>query len=260
MNILVCIKQTPAVMKIALDPETNKMIREGVPNITNPADRNALELALTLRGDGGSVTAISMGPESAEEVLREAIAQGADKALLISDAAFAGADTYATAVTLAAAANKLGSFDLVICGDYSVDGGTGQVAAKLSQLLNMSLATRVKEAALNGETLSLTRVHELGEIKMEAALPAVLSVAKDSNKPRTPGVKSKMAAKKAVIERLGAADLGLSPDEVGQNGSKTVIERSFEPPFKAKGVMIEESSGAEGAKKLMSLLVEAGLV
>ena len=262
MEILVCIKQVPAVMKIKLDPETNKMIRDGVPNVLNPVDKNAIEAAVALKeAVGGSVTLLTMGPPAAEEVLKEGIVQGADKGALVGDMKFAGSDTLATAKTLAAAAGALGKFDVVFCGDFSVDGSTGQIGAKLSERLGMSLVSHAaKVTAMDGK-LKVKREHELGFEEVEAALPAIITVTKDINVPRTPSIKDKMAAKKAVITKLTYADLsGLADSDVGSAGSPTVVSRTFAPPMKEKGVIIDKGNGKDGMLELMDKLVAAKLV
>jgi len=262
MEILVCIKQVPAVMKIKLDPETNKMIRDGVPNVLNPVDKNAIEAAVALKeAVGGSVTLLTMGPPAAEEVLREGIVQGADKAALVGDMKFAGSDTLATAKTLAAAANVLGRFDAVFCGDFSADGSTGQIGAKLSERMGMALVSHVaKVEALDGK-LKVQREHELGFEEIEASLPVVVSVTKNINVPRSPSIKDKMAAKKAVITKLAFADLsGISEGDVGSAGSPTVVSRTFAPPKKEKGIIIDAGNGKDGMLALMDKLIAAKLV
>ncbi len=261
MEILVCIKRVPAVMKIQLDPETNRLIRDGVPNILNPVDKNAIEAAVQLKeAAGGNVTVISMGLPETEENLREALAQGADKSYLISDKAFAGADSLATAKSLAAAANHLGKFDVVLCGDFSLDGSTGQVGPKLSEYLGLSLVSQVTKIELSGDKLLVDREHELGHEQIEAALPALITVAKEINVPRTPNLKSKVASKKAEIPVLTLSDIAQSEDAAGAKGSKTIVSKTFEPPFKEKGVMITEANAAEGAKVLMEKLIAAKFI
>src|SRR3989304_295947 len=138
MNIIVCLKQVPGITEVKIDPQTNTLVRQGIKNIVNPFDSYALEEGVRLKERyGGRVTAISMGPPQAEEVLREAISTGADEAILLSDRVFAGADTLATAYTLASAINKIQKYDLVICGRQTIDGDTAQVSPELSEMLEL---------------------------------------------------------------------------------------------------------------------------
>ena len=141
MNILVCVKQVPDSKNVKIDPETNTLVREGVESIINPFDLYAVEAALSLKDEyGGKVTAVTMGPPQAEAVLREAVSYGVDEVALLSDRAFAGADTWATTSTLAQAAQKLGPFDLIICGKQAIDGDTAQVGPGLAERLLLRLA------------------------------------------------------------------------------------------------------------------------
>ena len=146
MNIVVCLKQVPGTTKVRIDPQTNTLIRQGIKNIVNPFDTYALEEGVRIKERcGGKVTAISMGPPQAEEVLREAISAGADEAILLSDNAFAGADTLATAYTLARAIDKLGQYDIIICGRQTIDGDTGQVGPELAEMLEIPFIAYVSK-------------------------------------------------------------------------------------------------------------------
>ncbi len=146
MKIIVCVKQVPDAKDVRLDPKTNTLAREGVESIMNPYDRHALEEAVAIKEKlGGTVMVITMGPPQAEAVLREAIACGADDGVLISDRAFAGADTWATSYTLAKAVEMLGSFDLVLCGKQAIDGDTAQVGPGLACRLRVPFATCIQK-------------------------------------------------------------------------------------------------------------------
>jgi len=231
MNIIVCIKQVPDTKDVRLDPKTNTMAREGVASIMNPYDRHALEAAVQLKEAGeGTVTAISMGPPQAEAVLREAIACGCDKGTLVSDRAFAGADTWATTYTLAKAIKKLGGYDLIVCGKQAIDGDTAQVGPGLAHRLRIPYVTCVRKIVTceNG-TLRLERMMDDGFDEVEVDLPALITVVKEINEPRVPSLKGKMKAKKIEIPIYTATDIGADPECIGLPGSPTQVQRVFSP-------------------------------
>jgi len=231
MNIIVCIKQVPDTKDVRLDPKTNTMAREGVASIMNPFDRHALEAAVQLKEScGATVTAISMGPPQAEAVLREAIACGSDGGTLVSDRAFAGADTWATTYTLGKAVEKLGGFDLIICGKQAIDGDTAQVGPGLAHRLHIPYVTCVRKiVAFENGTLRLERMMDDGFDEVELDLPALITVVKEINEPRVPSLKGKMKAKKMEIPVYTAADIGADPECVGLPGSPTQVQRVFSP-------------------------------
>ncbi|PIE57872.1 MAG: electron transfer flavoprotein subunit beta [Desulfobulbus propionicus] len=231
MNIVVCIKQVPDAKDVRLDPETNTLARDGVESIMNPYDRHALEEAVTLREQhGGKVTVLTMGPPQAEDMLREAIACGADEAFLVSDRAFAGADTWATSYTLAKAIETLGSVDLTICGKQAIDGDTAQVGPGIACRLNVPFVTCVqKTRASSQDALVVERMMDDGFDVLKVPLPALLTVVKDINEPRVASLKGKMKAKKAVIKTLSAEDIGAAADHIGLRGSPTQVVKVFSP-------------------------------
>lgn len=232
MKVIVCIKQVPDAKDVRLDPKTNTLAREGVQSIMNPYDRYALEAAVQLKeASGGTVTAISMGPPQAEAVLREAISCGADDAVLVSDRAFAGADTWATTYTLSMAIRKIGSFDLIVCGKQAIDGDTAQVGPGLAQRLGIPFVTCIRKVvAADGQQLRLERLMDDGYDEVEVELPALLTVVKEINEPRVPSLKGKMLAKKKAVPVFSAADIGAEPDCIGLAGSTTEVLQVFAPP------------------------------
>ncbi len=234
MNIVVCIKQVPDAKDVRLDPVTNTLAREGVQSIMNPYDQYALEEAVRLtEKHGGEVTAISMGPPQAEEVLRQAISCGAGRGVLISDRAFAGADTWATAYTLEKAVRTLGAFDLILCGKQAIDGDTAQVGPGLAMRLDIPcIACVQKVRQVVGREIVVERMMDDGYDVIETELPALLTVVKDINEPRVPSLKGKMKAKKAEIRRLTAADIGADPACIGLPGSPTQVMKVFPPPVR----------------------------
>jgi len=231
MKIVVCVKQVPDAKDVRLDPETNTLAREGVDSIINPYDQHALEEAVRLKEQlGGEVTAITMGPPQAEEILRLAISCGADHAVLVSDRAFAGADTWATSYTLAQAVNCLGDFDLFLCGKQAIDGDTAQVGPGLAMRLDIPYLTCIQKVrSADDERLVVERMMDDGYDVVEVGYPALLTVVKDINEPRVPSLKGKMKAKKAVIKVLSAEDINADPGSIGLPGSPTQVVRVFPP-------------------------------
>lgn len=231
MKIVVCVKQVPDAKDVRLDPATNTLAREGVQSIMNPYDRHALEEGVRLASEhGGTVTVLSMGPPQAGETLREAVSCGADDAVLVSDRAFAGADTWATTHTLAQAIKTLGGADLVLCGKQAIDGDTAQVGPGLAERLGFPYATCVKKVlACDGKLIRLQRMMDDGYDTLEVELPALLTVVKEINEPRLPSLKGKMKAKKLEITTLSAADIDADPGQIGLNGSPTQVVRVFSP-------------------------------
>jgi electron transfer flavoprotein beta subunit len=231
MNIVVCIKQVPDAKDVRLDPETNTLAREGVESIMNPYDRHALEEAVTLKEQhGGTVTVISMGPPQAEDVLREAIACGADQALLVSDRAFAGADTWATSYTLAKAIETLGNVDLTLCGKQAIDGDTAQVGPGIACRLGLPFITCVqKTRQSSSESITVERMMDDGFDVVQVPFPALLTVVKDINEPRVASLKGKMKAKKVKIPTLSADDIKAEPQNLGLAGSPTQVVCVFSP-------------------------------
>ncbi|MDY0389831.1 electron transfer flavoprotein subunit beta/FixA family protein [Desulfobulbus oligotrophicus] len=231
MKILVCVKQVPDAKDVRLDPKTNTLAREGVESIMNPYDRHALEEAVVIKEQqGGSVTVITMGPPQAEAVLREAVACGADEAVLVSDRAFAGADTWATSYTLAKAVEFLGGFDLILCGKQAIDGDTAQVGPGLARRLRLPYAACVqKKRKITDDTIEVERMMDDGFDVVRLPLPALITVVKDINEPRVASLKGKMRAKKVEIQQFSAAHIGADPQCIGLAGSPTKVVRVFSP-------------------------------
>ncbi len=241
MNIIVCIKQVPDAKDVRLDPKTNTMAREGVESIMNPFDRHALEEAVRLKEQhGGTVTVISMGPPQAEAVLRDAVSCGADEGVLVSDRAFAGADTWATTYTLGKAIEKLGDFDLILCGKQAIDGDTAQVGPGLARRLDIPYVSYVKKVSgYDNGVMQVERLMDDGYDELAIPLPGLLTVVKEINVPRVPSLKGKMKAKKLVIQALSAEDIGAEPQSIGLPGSTTQVVKVFAPQFKGERAMLE---------------------
>ena len=263
MNIIVCIKQVPDTVDVRIDPETNTLVRAGVACIINPFDMYAIEEGLRLKDKfGGKVTVITMGPPQADEALREAISLGADEAILVSDRAFAGSDTWATSYTLAHAMHKIADYDLIICGKQAIDGDTAQVGPGISAHLEIPQITYVKkieELSLHSakgiahSVIRAERMTEEGFEIIESPLPCLITVVKEINEPRLPSLKGKMRAKKAEIKKWEAKDLDVDPALIGLNGSPTKVVKIFTPPPR-KGGQILRGEAKEVASKLVELL------
>lgn len=242
MNIVVCIKQVPDTAEVRINPETNTLIREGVPSIINPYDMHGLEAGLRIKESvGGKVTVITMGPPQAETALREAISMGADDALLITDRAFAGSDTLATSYTLSRAINKLGA-DIILCGKQAIDGDTAQVGPEIAEFLNIPHVSYVKKIEeIRPDYIRVHRLMEEGYDIVESTLPVLLTVVKELNEPRLPSLKGKMAAKKAEIRKWTASDIEADPERLGLKGSPTMVKNIFAPEIKKDRKMFEGS-------------------
>jgi electron transfer flavoprotein beta subunit len=241
MDIIVCIKQVPESTEARINPENNTLIREGVKSIINPFDMYAIEEAIRLKERlGGKVTVISMGPPQAESSLREAVSMGADAAILVSDRAYAGSDTWATSYTLASAISKINSFDLVICGKQASDGDTAQVGPGISAHLNIPQITYVKRIEeIKDNIIRAERMMEEGFEIIESPLPALITVVKEINEPRLPSLKGMMRAKKAKITILTQKELNLDPQRIGLCGSPTQVIKIFTPPARSAGQRLE---------------------
>jgi len=241
MNIIVCIKQVPDTTEIKIDRETNTLIREGVESIINPFDLYAIEEALRLReAHGGKVTALSMGPPQVESALREAVSIGIDEIILLTDRKFAGADTWATSLTLSEAIRKIGDYDLVLFGQQAIDGDTAQVGPGVATHLGLPQTCFVKKVeATDAGKITVQRLLEDGYDRVEMPLPAVLSVVKEINTPRLPSLRGKRNAKKAELKFWNAEDLNLDENLIGLNGSPTQVVKIFSPDLAKDGEKYE---------------------
>jgi electron transfer flavoprotein beta subunit len=251
LNIIVCVKQVPATTEVKINKETNTIIREGVESIINPFDEYAIEEGLRIKDKlGGKVTVISMGIPSVADLLRETISLGVDEAFLLSDKAFAGADTWATSYALSMGIKKLGSFDLIICGKQATDGDTAQVGPSLAEKLNIPHTTYVRKIEdINEGYIRCQRMTEDGYEVIEMPLPSLITVVKEINEPRLPSIKGKLRAKKAEIKVLTADDINADKDLCGLKGSPTQVVKTFVPVHAVESEMIE-GNAQEQAKKL----------
>ncbi len=231
MKILLPIKQVPDVRNVRMDETTGTVIREGVEAIVNPLDLYSIELAIMLKETyGGKITAITMGPSKADIALREAVAMGVDEAVLISDKAFAGSDTWATSHILAEAIKQVGEFDLIICGERAVDGDTGQVGPGIGAFLNLPVATYVSGVEkIEGGKIYLSRALEGGYEQLAVEMPAVLTVIKEVAEPRLPNLSGKKRSRMVEVLRLGQEQLKLDEGNIGLKGSPTKVVKIAKP-------------------------------
>ncbi len=241
MHFAVCIKQVPDTTDVRIDPKTNTLMREGVASIINPFDVYAIEESIRLKEKyGGTVTVLTMGPPQAEAALREALAMGADNAVLISDRAFAGSDTWATSYTLAMALRKLEDVTLVLCGKQASDGDTAQVGPGIATHLDWPQITYVRKIEnVESDKITAERLLENGYEVVESELPCLLTVVKEINEPRLPSLKGKMRAKKAEIAAWNAAAIEAEPAKLGLDGSPTKVVKIFTPEPRSGGQMLE---------------------
>jgi len=263
LRIVVSIKQVPDPEhfdKISLDPHTGSITRTGVPLVTNPLDRHALEEALIIKEQhGGLISAITMGPPQAREVIEDALAMGVDKGAILCDQLFAGADTFATARILSSGIRSLGDYDLILCGNDTVDGATGQVPAQLAEFLGVPHVTHVRKIdVLDEKSAVVERSIEGGYLKIEVRFPAVISVLKNINRYRLPTVMGivEAAGKEVIIlDASTCKEYGISNDEMGMEGSPTRVAEVFESTVKRK-VYIIEGEPEDVARKLVRNLCE----
>lgn len=257
MNIVVCVKQVPGTTEVKYNKETNTIIREGIESIINPFDTHAIEEALKIRDNcGGKVTILSMGIPSVATLLKETIALGADEAILLSDKAFAGSDTLATAYALSMGIRKIGECDLVICGKQATDGDTAQVGPSLAEKLGVPHTTYVRKIEeISKDYIRCQRLTEDGYEVIEMPLPALISVVKEINVPRLPSIKGMMRAKKATIPLWTADDIGANKDLCGLKGSPTQVVSTFIPTHDDVKSETIEGTPEEQAKVLADKLM-----
>ena len=261
LNIVVCIKPVPDPRRwddITLDPVRKTLRREGIPMILNPNDRHALEEALRIKeSHGGKVTVISMAPGFAVDILRETLAMGADDAVMLSDRLFAGADTLASAFVFAAVIRKLGRYDLVLCGNQSLDGSTAQVGPEIAEILGISHLTSVRNVVLSGLEVHAQCELEQEVVTLKVPLPLLIAVASKANTPRHISLARILQAAEAKIETWGADDLDVDKGLVGLEGSPTQVTSVFMPETKRRREMIR-GDAEKSARLLLQRLYELG--
>lgn len=263
MNIAVCLKPVPDPRhygKLTINPETKLLERGVAPMVINPADRHAVETALRLKEQhGGKVVLVSMAPPEAGTTLKEGLAMGADEAYLLSDRAFAGSDTLATARVLTAGLKKIGSFDLILAGSASADSGTSHMPSQLGELLGLPHLNCLIDLSLESSVLKMKAKTEYGYVEYEGCLPMVLGVAREINKPRYISLMGIVAAGNKPLITWGLHDLGLSPDDAGLAGSPTRPGELHRPEHRRKVQMLEGGAG-DAAVEILAILRAAGVL
>lgn len=237
MKIVVCVKQVPDTTEVKLDPVTGTLIRDGVPSIINPDDKAGIEAALRLKEQvGGTVTIVSMGPPQADVALREALAMGADEAILLSDRAFGGADTWATSSTIAAALRKL-DYDVIITGRQAIDGDTAQVGPQIAEHLGIPQISYVEDIKVQGEDLIVRRKFEDRSHLLQVKMPVLLTALSELNEPRYMSIGGIFKAYKKDIQVWGLKDIEDTVDtaNIGLKGSPTRVKKSFTKQAKGAG-------------------------
>jgi electron transfer flavoprotein beta subunit len=259
LNVVVCGKVIPASsVTIEIDPNSKRMVRKGVPHELDPAAASAVEEGLRLtEKHGGSVTLITMGISEITIGIRNALAMGASSAVHILDDAVAGSDTLGTAKILAAAI-KQQPFDLVICATESSDSYSGIVPGQIAHLLGIPPVTFAKEITVDGNNITIKRQSETGYDVVESTLPALVAVSSGINEPRYPQLKGIMAAKKKEIKIYTAADLGLSPEQVGEKGAREKVLSVARPPKRQAGKVVTDEG--EGGKQIADYLAEIKVI
>jgi electron transfer flavoprotein beta subunit len=239
MKIVVCVKQVPDTNEVRIDPVTGTLIRDGIPSIINPDDKNALEEALRLKEEEGAhVTVITMGPLQAEKALREALGMGADEVVLLSDRAFGGADTLATSLTLAKAIENL-EYDIIFAGRQAIDGDTAQVGPEIAEHLGLPQVTYVEEVKVEGKELHIKRALEDGYETIKVSMPCVLMCIKELNNPRYMNMRDIFSAYSKEIKIMTADDLNVDKALLGLKGSPTKVKKSFTRGPKGAGQKID---------------------
>jgi electron transfer flavoprotein beta subunit len=258
LKILVTVKLVPDTnADKRIDPATKRLVRTGVETVLNPFDEYAIEAALQLKeklNDGSTVTVVSMTPASGKEIVRKALAMGADDGVMISDDTLAGSDLWGTAIVLAAAIKQQNP-DLVLTGTQSTDAISGDLPGMLAEKLGLPGLTYARALEVADGRVRVKRETETGYMTISAPLPALVSVTKSANEPRYPSLKGIMGAKKKEMKQLSAADLGLTV-AVGTDGAKAQLVDIAIPPVRSKGRIVQASDAAAGAQAVVEFLKE----
>lgn len=248
MRIIVCVKQVPDTTEVKIDPVKNTLIRDGVPSIVNPDDRNALEEALRIKDKNKDteVIVLSMGPPQADVALRECIAMGADKAYLLTDRAVAGSDTWATSTALTAAINYIGDADIIFCGRQAIDGDTAQVGPQIAEHMDLPQITYVEELKIEGDKVVCKRALEDGYMTIESKMPVLLTAIKELNEPRYPSIRGIYHAynkeNEGLVQFVSAKETNVDFSNIGLDGSPTKVAKSFPAQGRiAEGLMLDGS-------------------
>jgi len=263
MNIVVTVKQVPEISEVQVNPDTGTLVREGVASILNPFCEYALDHAVRLKADhpGITITALTMGPPQARSVLLRAMELGADRGVLVTDRKFAGADSWVTALTLAASIrHAVPEFNLVFTGKQAIDGDTAQVGPELAEILNLPQISYGTAAELTARGICVTRETEAGYQKVDSRLPALVTFSKGETLRRAPSFADILAARKKSVTTIQAGDLDIPEEELGLPGSFTQVVSIFPPPAKTSGRLVSDLAPAEAGKCIAELIGRIGLL
>jgi len=260
-RIIVCVKQALDVTQIRADPATRHLITVDAPRKISDFDKNALEEAIRLKEKmGAEVIVLTVTCEDAKMTLREALAIGADKAYLVWDPSFENSDTLATSYILAEAIKKLGNFDLILCGEASVDSYSAQVGPRLAERLNIPQITYARKLGLEGNNVAVERTLEDRYETVKAKTPVLVTVTGEINEPRIPSLMAIMKASKKEIITWSAGDLNIPIEKVGETGSAVHVTEVLAPKVERKKVLIKGESAAEVAEELAKALIKEGVI
>ncbi len=265
LKIIVCLKQVPDSARIKIDAKTGTLMRAGVPSILNPYDHFALSQALKIKKNvGAHITVLSMGPQQAQSVLRLALGLGADKGILLSDRAFAGSDTWATAYALSCAIKKIGQFDLILCGQMAIDGDTAQTGPEMAfhlQIPQVTFCDALDVSLSAGGAKAVARKLIYGGYQiMEADLPALITLSiPDDYVAQYPSFAQAYQGQLKPLEVWSAQDIGSDKTKLGLDGSPTRVSRIFAPPQRPK-CALHKLSPQEAAQKIYDVLLEKGVI
>jgi electron transfer flavoprotein beta subunit len=258
-RILVCLKQAVDVSQLKVDPATRRLVTAGAPKKISDFDKNALEEAIRLKEKLGGVEVLTLtvSPEDAKPVLREALAIGADRAYVVNDPSVQGADTMGTAYILAEMTKKIADFDLILCGETSLDSFSGLVGSRLSELLNLPQITSARKVAVEGDAVVAERSLEDASETVKAKMPALISVTREINQPRIPSLMMIMKASKKEIVTWTLKDLNVSTEKIA---AKTEVIDALAPKMERKKIKITGESVQDIAEKLAKALIQEGIV
>jgi electron transfer flavoprotein beta subunit len=258
-RIIVCLKYAIDVTNIKVDPATRKLITADAPRKISDFDKNALEEAIKIKEKhGGEVVALTLSAEDASQALREALAMGADKAFLVKDSSIQNSDALTVSHILAEAIRKIGAFDLILCGEVSIDSSSGQIGPRLAEILNIPCVTYVCKLGLEGEFLIAERsLEDCSEI-VKAKMPGLVTVTKEINVPRVPTLMDVIKASKKELVTWSLSDLGISSEKIGSSAIE--ILEVLAPKSERKKIKIEGETPKEIAEKLVKSLIQEGVL
>jgi electron transfer flavoprotein beta subunit len=262
MKIICCVKQVPEIAEVRIDKDSGELKLDAASKILNPFDEFAIEESIKLKeAHGGEVIILSMGPPEAKDAILKALAMGADSAIHLSDPAFQGADTWATASTLAAKISQM-EYDIVFCGKQAIDWDAGQVGSQLAEILDIPQITAIRhlEISDDGEHVITHRATDDGYEVVKAKMPVLLTATKGLNEPRLPNIMGIMKAKKKPMEIIDAATLGLDEDTIGEKGSFVKLRKVYPPEKRKGGIKVEAEDPKVVAQQVVEFLAEKGAI